>query len=133
MTPATITPGPATSTVPALPTAWTRLDEALRARRPVLVTYHGRQRLLCPHALGWRAGRAMVLGYQTGGQTSTGKLDPDPNKRWRQLFVDEIDAVADAPAENRWGTPDNYNLTRPFPVIDEVHIAVGSPPSPARR
>lgn len=45
---------------------------------------------------GGRAGRAMVLGYQTGGEASTGSLDPDPRKRWRLLFVDEIDTVTAA-------------------------------------
>lgn len=35
----------------------------------------------------------MVLGYQTCGKTSTGALDPDPTKRWRVLYVDEIDDV----------------------------------------
>ena len=35
----------------------------------------------------------MVLGYQTGGQTSTGTLDPDPRKRWRCMYLDEIDQI----------------------------------------
>jgi hypothetical protein len=128
-----MTPAPATTSTSALATAWARLDEALRARRPVIVSYHGRRRLLCPHALGWRAGRAMVLGYQTGGETSTGSLDPDPRKRLRLLFVDEIDAVTGARAADARGSADNYNATRPFPVIDEVHIAVGSKRSRAHR
>lgn len=120
----------APATVSVLPTAWARLDEARRARRPVLVAYHGRSRLICPHALGWRAARAMVLGYQTGGDTSTGKLDPDLTKRWRLLFVDQIDEVTDAPGA-AWDTADNYNTQHPFPVIDEVSIAVDHEHSPA--
>ena len=112
------------TTITALPTAWTLLDTALRARQPVWVTYHQRQRLICPHALGWKAGRPMVLGYQTGGQTSTGTLDPDPRKRWRCMFIDEIDQTAEADPTSRWRTADNYNPSHPFPAIDEIAIAI---------
>lgn len=74
----------------------------------------------------------MVLGYQTGGETSSGTLDPDPCKRWRVLFVDEIDELATADAANAWRTADNYNASHPFPVIDEVFTAVDSPPASSR-
>jgi hypothetical protein len=121
------------TTLTALPVAWPCLDEALRARRPVWVSYHGRSRLICPHALGWKAGRAMVLGYQAGGETSSGTLDPDPQKRWRLLFVDEVDEVVGADAAVRWATADNYNASHPFPVIDEVFIAVDHEPPPRRQ
>lgn len=77
----------------ALPVAWAPLQAALLGRRAVYVCYHGRRRLICPHPLGWKNHKAMVLGYQVGGQTSTGSLDPDPRKRWRCLFVDEIELV----------------------------------------
>lgn len=112
------------STISALPTTWARLDAAVRARHPVWVSYHGHRRLICPHALGWKAGRPMVLGYQTGGQTSTGALDADPRRRWRCMFVDEIDQVVTAGPASRWGTADNYNHVHPFSAIDHVAIAI---------
>jgi len=105
-------------------TTWACLEAALRQRRPVLVTYHGKQRLICPHALGWNNHRPMVLGYQTGGHTTTGALPADPRKRWRCLFVDEIDHVDAVDNHSAWGTADNYNYSRPFPAIDEVSIAI---------
>ena len=108
--------------------AWAVLEEALRARQAVHVSYHGRRRLLCPHALGWKAGRPMLLGYQTGGQTSTGALPADPRQRWRCLFIDEVDQVLlDMSAP--WATADNYNPAHPFPAIDEVSLAVSGPSS----
>ena len=118
------------TTMAALPTTWACLEAALRQRRPVRLSYHGKQRVICPHALGWNHGRAMVLGYQTGGQTTTGALAADPRKRWRCLFVEEIDQVVDADKTSSWGTADNYNYTHPFPAIDEVTIAItpGDPP-----
>ncbi len=106
------------------PATWAALEAALRARRPVLISYHGRQRLICPHALGWKDGRPMVLGYQTGGQTSTGALPSDPRKHWRCMFVDEVDQVVTAGPPSTWATADNYNWSHPFHAIDEVTVAI---------
>jgi len=108
----------------ALPAAWAPLEAALRARRPVRVSYHGRERVICPHALGWKAGRPLLLGYQTGGQTSTGTLPADPRHRWRCLFVDEVERVLPVGPAGPWGTADNYNSSHPFPAIDEVTVAI---------
>jgi hypothetical protein len=107
------------------PLAWAPLQAALLGRQAVHVSYHGRQRLIYPHALGWKNHRAMVLGYQIGGQTTTGTLDPDPRKRWRCLFVDEIEFVATDQCAT-WQTADNYNPERPFHAIDEVAVALST-------
>jgi hypothetical protein len=112
------------------PTPWTALHIALRARRPVLVGYHGRQRLICPHALGWKNGRPMVLGYQTGGDT-TASLNPDPTRRCRCLYIDEIDQVTPADHTSQWVTANNYNPSKPFPagVVDKLAVAILTPPT----
>ena len=124
-----MTTGSALTTITDLPTTWVSLQTALRQRRPAVVSYHGKQRLICPHALGWKNGRPMLLGYQTGGQTTTGTLPADPRQRWRCLFVDEIDQVTAADPASAWGTADNYNPAHPFPAIDEIAIAI-SPDGP---
>ncbi|MBA3268739.1 MAG: hypothetical protein H0T70_10855 [Acidimicrobiia bacterium] len=112
-------------TAGAPPSTWAPLHAALIERHPIAASYHGRLRVICPHALGWRANRAIVLGYQVGGQTSTGSLDPDPRKRWRCLYLDEIDhLVTDHTAA--WHTPDNYNPQHPFNAIDELSAAIGN-------
>lgn len=112
------------TTTAALPMAWATLEAALRQRHPVVVSYHAKQRLVCPHALGWKNDRPMLLAYQSGGETTTGTLPADPRKRWRCLFVDEVDSVAAADAASAWGTADNYNPSHPFHVIDEVIVAI---------
>jgi len=121
------------TTTAALPMAWATLEAALRQRRPVVVSYHAKQHLVCPHALGWKNDRPMLLAYQSGGETTTGTLPADPRKRWRCLFVDEVDSVAAADAASAWGTADNYNPSHPFHVIDEVTVAItpGGPSSAA--
>lgn len=112
------------TTTAAVAMAWATLEAALRQRRPVLVSYHAKQRLVCPHALGWKNDRPMLLAYQTGGETTTGLLPADPRKRWRCLFVDEVDQVAPAGADSAWGSADNYNPSDPFHVIDEITVAI---------
>ena len=112
------------TTTATLPAAWAPLQAALQARHPVFVSYHGRQRIVCPHALGWKAGRPMLLAYQTGGHTSTGTLPADPRQRWRCLYVDEIDDTSATDPASAWQTADNYNHARPFPAIDEVTLAI---------
>jgi len=112
------------STIAVVPTPWARLEDALHARRPIHVTYHGLTRLICPHALGRRAGRPMVLGYQTGGESSTGTLNPDPTKRWRCLYIDEITDLTPADPTSPWHTANNYNPTNPIPIANEITVAV---------
>lgn len=94
---------------------WAALATALHDRQPLWVTYHGHQRLICPHALGWHHGRALLLAYQTGGHTSTGQLDPDPQHRWRCLRVDHIETTSPADHHDNWATATNYDPTQPFP------------------
>jgi hypothetical protein len=79
-----------------------------------------------PHALGWKNRRPLVLGYQIGGQTSTGTLPADPAKRWRLLFVDEVDRVAVVEPTGVWASAGNYNPARPFNAIDVLTMAVPS-------
>lgn len=111
------------STTRALPAAWACLEAALRQRHPVHVAYHDRSRTVCPHALGWHNHRPMLLGYQIGGDTSTGTLDPDPRKRWRCMYIDQIDHVT-ADTTIAWQSADNYNPSRPFPAVDNLSVAV---------
>ena len=112
------------TTAPTPPAAWETLETALRQRRPIHVTYHGRQRLICPHALGWNNTRPLLLAYQTGGDTHTGTLPADPRNRWRCLFIDEINNVTPAEPTSKWATADNYNPARPFNNNTEITIAI---------
>jgi WYL domain len=100
------------------PPAWQTLAQAIDERRPVRARYHGAERILCPHALGWTNGRPKVLAYQVGGTTSRGTLPTDPRQRWRSMFVDEIEAPIIT--DGRWQTADNYR--RNFNGIDHVEV-----------
>lgn len=66
----------------------------------------------------------MLLAYQADGLTSAGS--GDPRKRWRCMFVDEIDHVVYAHPSTPWRTADNYNPSRPFSALDHLALAVGA-------
>jgi hypothetical protein len=110
-------------TTPAPPAAWETLETALRQRHAVRVSYHGHQRVISPHALGWKNHRAMLLGYQTAGHTTTPAALADPRPGWRCMYLDEIEHAAADPA-TKWATAETYNPNRPFPAIDHVAIAI---------
>jgi predicted DNA-binding transcriptional regulator YafY len=105
---------------PARPPAWEPLEAALHHRRPLRLSYHGRQRLISPHALGWKHGRPMLLAYQTDPAVPPA----NPRQQWRCIYIDEIDTINTADPASVWATADNYNPTRPFPAIDHVTIAI---------
>ncbi|MGH9267978.1 MAG: WYL domain-containing protein [Acidimicrobiales bacterium] len=107
---------------PHRPPAWDLLAQAVIDRRTVRAAYHGHERLLCPHQLGWKNGRARVLSYQAAGSTSGGPLNADHHQRWRWMFVDEIEDAAIT--DDRWQSAPNY---RPGGTgIDVIEVAVGT-------
>jgi len=112
------------TTTGARPPAWDALEAALRQQRPVRLTYHGRQRTVCPHALGWKNDKAMLLAYQSAAQAHAGALPPGPRQGWRNLFVDDICDVTLAGPAAAWETADNYNASHPFNAIDQLSIAI---------
>jgi hypothetical protein len=72
------------------------LLEAARKKRPVTALYDGLPRLLCPHVLGRsRAGRRLVLCFQSAGGSSSGlRSGPDGLGDWRCLAVEKLSQVA---------------------------------------
>ena len=88
------------------PPPWDLLAKAIIQRRTVRADYHGHRRLLSPHLLGWKDGRARVLSYQTAGSTSRGPLNADHDQRWRWMFVDEIGNAA--MTDDLWQSAPNY-------------------------
>jgi hypothetical protein len=112
-----------TTAVTVIAATWETLETALRARRPVLISYHGRPRLISVHALGWKNSRPMLLGYQTSDPT-TATPAIDARHQWRCMYIDEIEHVAPADTQTKWATANSYNPSHPFNTIDHVTIAV---------
>jgi hypothetical protein len=102
------------------PPAWDLLQQAIAEHNTVKVRYHGHERLICPHLLGWGNGRAKLLSYQAAGTTSTGPLPPLPRQRWRSMFVDQIEHAVIT--NDPWQTADNYKAD--VAGIDIIEVAV---------
>jgi len=77
--------------------------------------------VVCPHALGWKNGRAKVLAYQAAATTDRGPRPSDPRQRWRSLFVDEIEGTS--VADGRWETATNY-APSDSNCMDTLEVAV---------
>jgi predicted DNA-binding transcriptional regulator YafY len=104
--------------------AWDTLEEALRQRRALQITYHGRRRTVSAHALGWKNGKAMLLAYQTSSDTTPPAPTVDPTGQWRCFHLDQIEQIDTAEPTTKWATADTYNPARPFNTIDHVAIAI---------
>lgn len=105
---------------PLLPVAWSVLERAIQQRHRVRLGYNGRDRLVCPHALGWKNGRVVALVYQCDGMTSEGPIATSPRQRWRSLFLDDIEHAG--MASGVWQSADNYSLDTI--LMDTVVVAV---------
>jgi hypothetical protein len=55
------------------------LRVAITQRRKIRFWYNGKERIAEPHDYGIQDGKTRLLVYQTGGQSSSGRL---PNWRW---------------------------------------------------
>ena len=60
---------------------------AILERKQVLCRHKGLRREVCPHVIGWKNGREMVLAFQFGGESS--KRLPKEGE-WRCIFVEEV-------------------------------------------
>lgn len=114
-------------TVVDRPPAWAVLAQALIERRPVQARYNDRQRILCPHALGWKNGHAKVLCYQPDATTDHGVPGEDPRQQWRSMFVAEIEDPAIV--DGAWETAGNYSAAASN-CIDNLELHVTATPSP---
>ncbi len=101
----------------AINTTWAVLHDALTQRRAIRASYHGELRVLCPHALGWKKGRAKALVYQTA---LIGRSPEQNSRGWRSLFVDEIQTplITNDPWESA------HNYTPHTTAIDTIAAAI---------
>lgn len=97
-------------------------EQATLEYRRVRLRYRGSERIVCPHVLGWKRGRATALLYQVHGMTSEGALPDDPKQRWRSVFVDEVEEAVIVSGD--WKSAENFSLRSN--CIDTIHVAVAS-------
>ena len=110
------------------PPAFAVLALALLQRRRVTARYLGRERVICPHVLGFSGNRAKLLAYQCGGSTTQGVLPADETRRWRSMFVDEVDQPVIAAGD--FVSAANFTAEGSFGMdLVELVVATGRPGS----
>src|ERR1700692_549547 len=67
---------------------------AAARRQPVVATYDGLLRVLCPHVLGRKSGRLHMFCYQFGGDSASGlTMASEGMGGWRCLAVEKLGQV----------------------------------------
>lgn len=90
---------------------------AMQNKQQITCMYHGFQREICPHTLGYKRGREKVRGFQFAGGSSKGL---PPGGEWRCMFIDEITQVQ--ARDGDWHTRDDH--LRPQTCVDEIDLEV---------
>ena len=104
--------------------------EAIAGRRVIEFDYEGRPRVVEPHVYGIKGGRRGILAWQTGGESSSGRL-PD----WRRFHLDGVtqlrllDRTFAGPREYPSGTHSSWDTT--LAVVEALPPPAPDPAAPA--
>ena len=81
---------------------------AVESRRAVEAMYNRLPRLFCPHRLGRNQhGKLRVLGYQYGGESSSGLQPAGSPANWRCMALEKLSRVK--LLEDPWRTAPNHS------------------------
>ena len=98
--------------------AFDLIKQAIAERKLISAVYHGKQRELCPHVLGWKVERERALLFQVGGDSAKGL---DAIGSWRCLNLDELSEVDIYEGEFRTG-PGYYD--NPQKCVDKIEAQI---------
>lgn len=91
--------------------------QAVVEKKQVVCTYHGLQREVCPHTLGYTNGREQALTFQFAGKSSSGL---PPGGEWRCMKLSEVKSAVlrDGP----WHTAPDHS--RPQTCVKQIDVEV---------
>lgn len=75
-------------------TTYSVIRAAIVSRQQITCTYHGLERICCPHAIGWTGGLERVLMFQFAGMSSSGL---PAGGEWRCMDVRGMENVRSRP------------------------------------
>jgi hypothetical protein len=96
--------------------------DAIQNKKVVVAWYDGHERIMCPHVLGTKKGRAQALFYQFAGTSKSGLLPDCSPSNWRCLFLDQLSNVASRDAGGEWHTAPNH--LRPQTCVDQIEVEI---------
>lgn len=83
---------------------YSTISSAIQQKVPIIATYNGYRRVLCPHALGTKRGRSQALFFQIAGGSSRGL---GGGGDWRCMALDKLSDVDFYPCE--WYSGGNHS------------------------
>src|SRR5579864_1792412 len=92
--------------------------QALLERKIVSAVYKNCVREMCPHVLGWKAGKEHCLFFQFAGDSKKGL---PPEGAWRCLDLDMLSEVN--VRAGRWRTGPGYHENRQS-CVDEIDVEI---------
>ena len=97
-------------------------------RKPIVCTYGGYRRELCPIILGHSQGEEKALTYQFGGRSKSGL---PPGGKWRCLWLSKVSDVQfrDGP----WRAGSSHSQPQDCVEIIDFDVNPSSPYNPNRR
>lgn len=94
--------------------------DAIRRKTPIMATYQGHVRYVCPHVIGTKNGTHQMLGYQYAGSSSSGSIVPGSTDNWRCMRLADMYDVR--PCVGAWHTASNHS--RPQTCVDQIYAEV---------
>ena len=86
---------------------------AIQQKLIVTAMYQGYERVMCPHVIGYKAGRLNALFFQFAGGSKRGL---PPGGQWRCIHMDELQNIQLSPGE--WHTGPDHS--RPQTCADNI-------------
>jgi len=103
-----------------MPTVFDMIREAIEKKRIVIATYHRHRRMMCPHVLGTKNGRAQALFYQFGGTSSSQLGPPGSSENWRCIPINGLTDVE--VVDGDWHTGNRH--TQPQTCVGHIVVEV---------
>jgi hypothetical protein len=103
---------------PTSSSTYSLVRQALLERKLVSAIYRELLREMCPHVLGWKAGKEHCLFFQFAGDSKKGL---SPEGAWRCLDLDLLSELAIY--AGHWRTGPGYHEKRQS-CVDEVDVEI---------
>lgn len=94
--------------------------EAIRSKKQIVAIYQGHERVMCPHAVGYKNGKLQGLFYQCGGSSSSGLSPVGSPRNWRCIPLAAIQEVS--MQEGEWATCSEHSSRQT--CVDQVILEV---------
>jgi hypothetical protein len=89
-------------------TIFDTIRDAIINKKIVTARYHGFNRVMCPHVIGWnKRGEEQALFYQFAGQSSSGLAPPGSGQNWRCIPLAGLSGVQISDGD--WQTAPNHS------------------------